>query len=100
MRQPRRPAPNVPPPENYVCDRCRGSGHYKANCPTIDNPAFDAGFATPAGIPSSMTVTASLESGTIRLANGTIAALKTHQYVLQISQLNRQLRGTLEPQTI
>lgn len=81
MRPPRRHAPNIPPPENYVCDRCRGTGHYKANCPTIDNPAYDAGFATPAGIPTSMTVSASLESGTIRLANGTIASIKTHQYV-------------------
>lgn len=80
-RAPRRPMPNVPPPENYVCDRCRGTGHYKANCPTLDNPAYDSGFATPAGIPTSMTQAASLEEGTIRLADGSIAALKTHEYV-------------------
>lgn len=73
--------PNVPPPDNYVCDRCRGTGHYKANCPTLDNPAYDSGFATPAGIPTSMTQAASIEEGTIRLADGTIVALKTHEYV-------------------
>lgn len=81
MRAPRRYTSNAPPPEGYVCDRCRGTGHYKANCPTADNPAYDAGFATPAGIPTSMTIQTSVEGGTIRLANGTIAILKTHQYV-------------------
>lgn len=85
MRPPRRHAPNIPPPDGYVCDRCRGTGHFKANCPTLDNPAYDAGFATPAGIPTSMTIQASLESGTIRLANGTIASLKTQSYVRMVS---------------
>lgn len=86
----RKPVHNVPPPDKYVCDRCRQSGHYKANCPTIGNPAYDQGFAAPLGIPSSMTrpVEAGAAGGTIRLPNGSLASLKTNAYVSEsITQL-------------
>jgi protein MPE1 len=44
----------VRPPPYYVCGRCQQGGHYKKDCPTNGDPAYDPKKITT-GIPNSRT---------------------------------------------
>ena len=48
LNKPLRPRNNLDEPlaiphDGYICDRCNKPGHYKRDCPTIGNAAYDGG---------------------------------------------------------
>eukprot|EP00961_Rhodomonas_salina_P062465 838354-Rhodomonas_salina.3 len=74
------------PPAYYICNRCEKPGHWKKNCPTLNDPAFDQKKFS-VGIPISRTrvITegdaAALGDGVMRLPDGRLVQCMPSEYV-------------------
>lgn len=80
-----------PPPEHYVCFRCGQPGHWKSECPTLDDPSFRSleHVKPTTGIPKSFLRAAKdddelkhamydIEGNLVVLASGTPTTTTTH----------------------
>jgi len=75
-----------PPPAHYICNRCEKPGHWKKDCPTIGDVAFDQKKFS-VGIPVSRTKIISEEDaaasseGVRRLPDGRLVQCMPSEYV-------------------
>ena len=73
-------------PPNYICNRCNIPGHWKRDCPTKDDPAYDPKKA-PVGIPMSRTrviteeQAAASTEGVMQLQDGRFVQCMPSEYV-------------------
>eukprot|EP00960_Hanusia_phi_P058687 763953-Hanusia_phi.AAC.2 len=74
------------PPPYYLCDRCKQAGHWKKDCPTIGDPAYDQ-KKTAVGIPISRTrviteaEAANATEGVMRLPDGRLVQCMPNEFV-------------------
>ena len=77
------------PPPYYLCDRCKQAGHWKKDCPTIGDPAYDQ-KKTAVGIPISRTrviteaEAANATEGVMRLPDGRLVQCMPNEYVTKL----------------
>ena len=74
------------PPPHFICNRCNIPGHWKRDCPTKDDPAYDPKKA-PVGIPMSRTKiiteeeAAASSEGVMKLQDGRYVQCMPSEYV-------------------
>lgn len=74
------------PPPHFICNRCNIPGHWKRDCPTKDDPAYDPKKA-PVGIPMSRTKViteeeaAASSEGVMKLQDGRYVQCMPSEYV-------------------
>ena len=77
------------PPPFYICNRCEKPGHWKKDCPTIGDAAYDQKKFS-VGIPVSRTKVISEEDaaasseGVMRLPDGRLVQCMPSEYVLSL----------------
>jgi hypothetical protein len=81
------PGSGAKPPSHYICNRCEKPGHWKKDCPTMGDPAFDERkFAV--GVPICRTRVLADQSGAgagldvMRLPDGRLVQCVPAEYVL------------------